>query len=70
MILTIAASFTLGLTRGGLKVIGVIAILLMTIVYGAKSAAGIIVPLLVVGDIFALVHYRPFIQNKLPLDNY
>lgn len=64
MLLAVLASFFLGLSRGGLKGIAPIFILLMTAAYGAKAATGIIVPLLIIGDIFAVVHYKRFIQKR------
>ena len=64
MQLSFLSAFILGLSRGGLKGIAPLFILLMTATYGAKNATGIVVPLLIVGDIFALVHYRNFIQKK------
>ena len=64
MFLSCIASFFLGLSRGGLKGIAPIFILLMTAAFGAKAATGIIVPLLIIGDIFALVHYRKFIRKR------
>ena len=35
---------------------------LMAISYGAKASTGILMPLLVVGDIFAISYYRKEVQ--------
>lgn len=64
LILASLAAFVLGLSRGGLKGIAPVFVLMMTVAYGGKQAAGVIVPLLILGDIFALRHYRAFIRKK------
>lgn len=63
-ILSYLAAFVLGLSRGGLKGISPIFVLLMAAAYGGKTSSGIIVPLLLLGDIFALYYYRKYIKKK------
>ena len=55
------AVFCIGLIRGGLKGLGPLFILLMAMSFGARESSGIIVPLLLVGDVMALVAYRKHI---------
>lgn len=64
LVLASLAAFVLGLSRGGLKGIAPVFVLMMTIAYGGKQAAGVIVPLLILGDIFALRHYRNYIRKE------
>jgi hypothetical protein len=50
--LAIASAFILGLAKGGIKGIGVIIVLLMALAFESKASAGIMMPLLIAGDIF------------------
>ncbi len=61
-LLIILSTFILGLAKGGLKGITPAAIILMTLVFSAKTSMGIIVPLLIVGDIMALLYYKNYIK--------
>jgi len=52
------AALLLGLSKGGLKGLSIISVPLMALVYGAKISTGVIIPLLIVGDIMAVVYYN------------
>lgn len=52
------AAFLLGLSKGGLKGLGIAVVALMAIAYGAKASTGIVLPLLLVGDILAVIYYN------------
>ena len=67
-LLPMLSAFILGLSRGGLKGINSLSILLMAMTFGARNAAGIIVPLLIIGDLFALHRYGKYIQKKYVLE--
>ena len=62
--LAIIASFLLGISKSGLKGIGIIIVTILALVFGSKASTGIIMPLLVVGDIFAIIYYRRHVQWK------
>ncbi len=57
-ILTLASAFFVGLSKSGLKGIGMVTIPLMVFLYGAQASVGILLPILVFGDIMALVHFH------------
>lgn len=60
--LAIIASFLLGISKSGLKGIGIIIVTILALVFGSKASTGVIMPLLVVGDIFAIIYYRRHVQ--------
>jgi uncharacterized membrane protein YfcA len=56
------ATFSLGLSKSGIKGISTIIVTIMAIVFGGKSSTGVLLPLLIVGDIFAVIYYRRHVQ--------
>ncbi len=53
-----------GLSKGGLKGLGVLVVTLMAIVYGAKASTGILLVLFIVGDIFAVIFFKKYVKWK------
>ncbi|WP_421987948.1 sulfite exporter TauE/SafE family protein [Roseivirga sp.] len=60
----VGASFIVGLSKSGIKGISIIIVALLALVYGAKASTGILLPMLVVGDIFAVIYYHRHAQWK------
>ncbi len=60
--LAIASAFILGLAKGGIKGIGVIIVLLLALAFESKASTGIMMPLLIAGDIFAVIFYHRHTQ--------
>ncbi|WP_204263158.1 sulfite exporter TauE/SafE family protein [Spongiivirga citrea] len=56
------AAIVLGISKSGIKGIAIIIVTLMAIAFGAKQSTGLIVPLLIVGDIFAVIYYNRHTQ--------
>lgn len=56
------AVFLLGLSKSGIKGIGVIIILILAFVFGEKASTGILLPMLVCADIFAVIYYNKHAQ--------
>ena len=54
--LAFTAAFILGVSKSGIKGIAIIIVTLMALAFGAKESTGLIVPLLIAGDIFAVVY--------------
>ncbi len=54
----ILATFLIGFSKAGIKGIGAIAVTLLAIAYGAKESTGIMLPLLITGDIAAVIYYK------------
>ena len=48
----------MGLSKGGLKGLGIITVALMALVYGAKASTGVLIPILIIGDVLAVVYYN------------
>lgn len=65
--LAIISSFMLGISKSGIKGFGVAIIATMALVFGAKESTGIVVPLLVVGDILAVIFYTKYVNWRVLL---
>lgn len=52
------AAFVLGISKSGIKGIAVIIVTLMALAFGARESTGILLPLLVAGDLFAVIYYN------------
>lgn len=63
-LMAFTAVFVLGISKAGIKGIAIILVTLMALAFGAKQSTGIIVPLLIVGDIFAVIYYNRHTQWK------
>ena len=51
-------AFLLGTSKSGVKGIAVFIVVLFVYAFGARASTGIIMPLLIVGDVFAIVYYN------------
>lgn len=63
-VLAFTAAIVIGLSKAGIKGIAVVNVTLMALAFSAKESTGIVVPLLVVGDIFAVIYYNRHTQWK------
>lgn len=63
-ILAYIAAFVIGVSKSGIKGIAIIIVTFMALAFGAKESTGLIVPLLIVGDIFAVIYYNRHTQWK------
>ncbi|MGB7392955.1 MAG: sulfite exporter TauE/SafE family protein [Pricia sp.] len=54
----ITAAFIIGLSKAGIKGIAIVNVTLMALAFEAKASTGIVVPLLIVGDLIAVVYYN------------
>ena len=50
----------MGISKSGIKGIAVLIVTSLVIVYGAKASTGILMPLLLLGDVFAIIYYSRF----------
>lgn len=62
--LAFLAAIILGLGKAGIKGLGVVIVTLMAIVFGGKASTGVLIPLMVVADIFAVIYYHQHTQWK------
>lgn len=58
LIIVAFAAFILGLSKSGIKGISVIIVALLVFVFDAKASTGILLPMLIVGDVFAVIYYN------------
>ena len=54
----------LGISKVGIKGIASLIVTGLALVYGAKESTGILMPLLLVGDVFAIIYYKRHLQKK------
>lgn len=52
----------LGLAKAGIKGTGVIIVMLLALAFESKASTGILMPLLLVGDVFAVIYYHRHAQ--------
>ena len=58
------AVFLLGLSKSGIKGIGILIVVILAFVFGEKASTGILLPMLIVADIFAVTYYHRYAQWK------
>ena len=64
ILLAFLATLLLGMGKSGLKGMGVIIVTLMALVFGAKASTGILMPMMITADIFAVIYYHRHTQWK------
>jgi len=62
--LALLSACIIGVSKSGIKGIAIVIVTLMALAFGAKQSTGLIVPLLIVGDIFAVFYYSKHAQWK------
>ena len=65
IVLAVTAALILGISKAGLKGTSILIVTFMAIAFGAKESTGILVPLLIVGDILAVIYYNRHAQWKI-----
>ncbi len=66
-ILAATAAFLMGTSKAGLKGLSIFNVTLMALAFGAKESTGILMPLLLIGDVFAIIYYNRHTQWKFLL---
>lgn len=66
------AVFLLGISKAGIKGIGIIIVLILAFVFGEKASTGILLPMLITADVLAVIYYNRhtqwvYIKKLLPL---
>ena len=57
-LLAAIGAFLLGIAKSGVKGIAVFIVVLFVFAFDAKASTGILMPLLIVGDVFAILYYK------------
>ncbi len=65
LVIAIFASLVIGISKAGVKGIFALVVGSMAFVFGARASTGIIVPMLIVGDILAVRYYKRHVQWPL-----
>ncbi|MEY2949613.1 MAG: hypothetical protein RLZZ248_814, partial [Bacteroidota bacterium] len=52
------AGLLIGLAKAGLKGLGMLIVPIMAAVFGGKPSAGLVLPILLIADVFAVVAYN------------
>ena len=63
-IIAAICAFLLGISKSGIKGIASLIVTGLALVYGAKNSTGIMMPLLLVGDVFAITYYKRHVQKE------
>lgn len=53
-----AGAFAIGIAKTGLPGVGILVVPLLAIVFGAKASVGLLLPILIFADLFAVGYYR------------
>ena len=56
------AVFLLGLSKSGIKGIGIIIVVILAFVFGEKASTGVLLPMLIAADVFAVIYYNRHAQ--------
>ncbi|WP_396602412.1 sulfite exporter TauE/SafE family protein [Algibacter sp. R77976] len=56
------AVFLLGLSKSGIKGIGIIIVVILAFVFGEKASTGVLLPMLICADVFAVIYYNRHAQ--------
>ena len=70
--LAIVATLLLGVGKSGIKGLGAVIVTLMAIVFGGKASTGILMPMMITADVFAVIYYHRhtqwfFLKKLLPM---
>ncbi|MEK9740625.1 MAG: sulfite exporter TauE/SafE family protein [Flavobacteriaceae bacterium] len=63
-IIAALSALLLGMTKAGIKGIDALIVTGFALVYGAKTSTGILMPLLIIGDLFAITYYKRHVDWK------
>ncbi|MFS4492661.1 sulfite exporter TauE/SafE family protein [Maribacter sp. 2308TA10-17] len=63
-ILALLAAFIIGVSKSGIKGTALVAVTFMALAFETKASTGLVVPLFIVGDIFAVIYYNRHTQWK------
>ena len=61
-IIATGCALLLGIAKSGIKGLAVLIVTGLALVYGARESTGILMPLLICGDIFAVVYYKRHVK--------
>lgn len=60
----LSAAFIIGISKSGIKGVAIVSVTFMALAFETKASTGLVVPLFIVGDIFAVIYYNRHTQWK------
>ena len=60
--MALSAVAIVGISKAGIKGITIVVVTLLAIVFGGKASTGILLPMLIIGDIVAVIYYRRHVK--------
>ena len=57
-----SAALILGIAKSGIKGLAILIVTGLALIYGAKESTGILMPLLICGDILAVIYYKRYVK--------
>ena len=61
-LLALGCALLLGIAKSGIKGLAVLIVTGLALIYGAKESTGILMPLLICGDILAVIYYKRHVK--------
>ena len=61
-LIALGCTLLLGIAKSGIKGLGILIVTGLALVYGARESTGIIMPLLICGDIMAVIYYKRHVK--------
>ena len=58
MVLLFLSAFLIGMAKTGVHGVGMLTVPLMAIVFGGKASSGLVLPMLIMADVFAVKYYH------------
>lgn len=70
--LVLTSALIVGIAKAGLNALSILNVTLLALVFGSKISTGILLPMLIVGDVLAVFHYKRAVnwQSLLRLSPY
>ncbi len=70
-LLVFLSAFVIGISKSGIKGIGILVVVIFAFVFGERSSTGVLLPLLIIADILAVMYYNrhanwSFIKKLIP----
>jgi len=65
LLLAAASAFVAGVSKSGVKGLGIFVVTLMAIAVGSKLSSGVVLVLFMLGDVFAVIYYKRYVVWSL-----
>lgn len=62
--ITLGCAFAIGMAKSGVPAIGLLVVPILATVFGSKESTGILLPMLIMADVFAVIYYHQHCEWK------